>query len=175
MEKSCKIETPKPHRLFIAAFAKFEHYDELKVELDPFFDGKWVKKKNLHMTFKFLGDVADIDNVVKKLKKLNYPKKQTVVFQKLRVFHKSILSLRSSNKTLYKLHDQIEDLLKGQFISNKSFKPHITLMRIKKIKYKSYKEKFDRLRFTADLKVKVCLVESKLNSDGVKYKILREF
>lgn len=173
--QSCKIQTPPTKRLFIAAFATMDSYDALKTELDPFFEGKWVKKKNIHMTFKFLGDIADLDNIVKKLKKLHYKKKQIVIFQKLRVFHKKILCLRSSNKTIYKIQNQIEELLGGQFAPDHKFKPHITLMRIKKIKDKSYKDKFDRLRFTADLDLKVCLVESKLNPDGVKYKIIREF
>jgi len=174
--KTCKTKTKlTTHRLFIAAFASIENYKMLKDELDPFFEGKWTKEKNLHMTFKFLGDVYNQEIVIDKLKKLNYPKKQTVVFQKLRVFHGNILCLRSSNKTLYKIQNQINDILVGDFVKDKKFKPHITLMRVKKIKNTKYKEKFDYLRFTANLNLKVCLVESVLNPDGVKYKIIREF
>lgn len=173
--KTSEKKAPKSHRLFVASFASIENYSMLKEELNPFFDGAWVKQKNLHMTFKFLGDVTDVDPVITKLKKIHYKKKQTVVFQKLRVFRKDILSLRSSNKTLYKIHEQIDELFGAQVVKEKNFKPHITLMRIKKIKDDLYKKKFDRLRFSANLNLKVCLVESIMKPDGVKYKIIREF
>jgi 2'-5' RNA ligase len=171
------IVQKKTKRVFIAAFASIDEYGLLKEYLEPYFEGKWVKSKNLHMTFKFLGDIEvdNIKSVIERLKKLKYPKKQTVYFKKLRVFHKKILSLRSSNKTLYKIQDQMDDLLGDMFIKEPEFKPHITLMRIKKIKDKSYKFMFKENNIKAKLNIKVCLVESKLNPDGVKYKILREF
>lgn len=169
------VEQKNKYRLFVASFAKIEEYDSLKENLEPYFEGKWVKKKNLHTTFKFLGDIEDIDGVIEKLKDLHYPKKQIVYFKKLRVFHKKILSLRSSNKTLYKIHEHIEELLNGDFVMDPNFKPHITLMRIKKIKDKTYKEFFKQNEIKAEVQLKICLVESKLNPDGVKYKIVREF
>jgi len=173
--KTSEKSTVKSHRLFVASFASIENYSMLKEELNPFFDGTWVKQKNLHMTFKFLGDVVDVEPIITKLKKIHYPKKQIVIFQKLRVFHKNILSLRSSNKTLYRIQNQIDELLDGQFIKQNNFKPHITLMRIKKIKDDTFKKKFDTFKFTANLDLKVCLVESILKPEGVKYKIIREF
>lgn len=171
------LEEAQQSRIFLAAFATIDEYDELKEELEPYFEGKWVKKKNLHMTFKFLGDVYDINSVIEKLKPLHlhYPKKQTVYFKKLRVFHKKILSLRSSNKTLYKIQNQIEELLGKKFKKDENFKPHITLMRIKKIKDKSYKDAFEQNEISAKVDIRVCLLKSKLNPDGVKYKIIREF
>ena len=48
-------------------------------------------------------------------------------------------------------------------------------MRIKKIKDKSYKEKVKTLEASAVIKLKMCLIKSKLGTDGVKYKIIREF
>ncbi len=167
--------TTSSHRLFIGAFASIDNYSLLKEELDPFFDGKWIEKKNLHMTFKFLGDVTNIEKIIEKLKKLHYVKKQTVVFKRFKLFHKNILSLRSSNKTLYKIEDQINELLGDKVLKEKNFKPHITLMRVKKIKDANYKEKFKILEFSAQLNLKVCLVESIMKPDGVKYKIIREF
>ncbi|MEA3354019.1 MAG: RNA 2',3'-cyclic phosphodiesterase [Campylobacterota bacterium] len=163
------------YRLFIAVFAQVEDYKGLKQKLGSSFCGKWVKPENLHMTFKFLGDVSDPKLVIDKLKKLNYNKKQIVKFQKLKVFNKRILSLRSSNKTLYKIHDQLEDLLGDDFQSEDNFKPHITLMRIKNIKNKEYKEFFKTFEVHGTVDLKMALVQSILNPEGVKYKVLREF
>lgn len=165
----------KQQRLFIASFARIDNYRNLKQKMGPSFHGRWIPPENLHMTFKFLGDIYDPDVIIEKLKKLKYKKKQTVSFKKLKVFNKRILSLRSSNKTLYKIHDQIEELLGVEFPNEKSFKPHITIMRIKKIKNKEYKELFKSLKPKGFLDIKICLVQSKLTPSGVRYKILREF
>ncbi len=165
----------KKQRLFIASFAQIDNYRSLKQKLGSSFHGRWIAPENLHMTFKFLGDIYDPDIIIKKLKKLKYKKKQSVSFKKLKVFNKRILSLRSSNKTLYKIHDQIEELLGVEFPNEKSFKPHITIMRINKIKNKEYKEFFKTLNPKGSLEIKICLVQSKLTPEGVKYKILREF
>ena len=156
MEKIKLEEKKKTYRLFLAAFAEIEEYNGLKEALDPYFEGKWVKKKNLHTTFKFLGDIDidDIEGIVGDLKNLHYPKKQSIYFKKLRVFHKKILSLRSSNKTLYKIQNRIEELLGKRFSKDPNFKPHITLMRIKKIKDKSYKDIFAQNEIKAKVDIK---------------------
>lgn len=162
-------------RLFIASFAKIDNYRLIKQKLGPSFHGRWIPPENLHMTYKFLGDIYDPKIVIKKLKKLKYKKKQTVTFKKLKLFNKRILSLRSSNKTLYKIHDQIQELLGVEFPNEKVFKPHITIMRVKKIKNKEFKELFKTLNPKGSLEIKICLVQSKLTPNGVKYKIIREF
>lgn len=165
----------KRYRLFIGVFARVEDYNSLKQKLGPSFHGRWVKPKNLHMTFKFLGDIYEPQTIIEKLEKLKYNKKQTVEFKKLKVFGKRILSLRSSNKTLYKIHDQIQQLLGVEFENEKSFKPHITLMRIKKIRNKEYKQLLKTIEVKGQLQIKVCLVQSKMTPKGVKYKTIREF
>ena len=170
-----KTVTSQTSRLFIGVFVTIENYQSLKDELEPFFEGKWVKEKNIHMTIKFLGDVKDSNLVVEKLKNINYPKNQTVIFKRIKLFGKKILSLRSSNKTIYKLQNKIEEALEGDFNKEKNFKPHITLLRIKKIKDDTYKEKFKALDINGEIKLKFCLVKSELLDDGVKYKIVREF
>ncbi len=173
--KNSNKEISPSHRLFIASFASIKNYNLLKEELTPLFEGRFVEEENLHMTFKFLGNVTDVEKIIEKLKKLHYQKKQIVVFQKLKLFHKNILSLRSSNKTLYKIENQIDELLGEQFTKENHFKPHITLMRIKKIKDSDYKEKLEKFHFTANLDLKICLVESALKPEGVQYKVIREF
>ncbi|MEA3288991.1 MAG: RNA 2',3'-cyclic phosphodiesterase [Campylobacterota bacterium] len=163
------------YRLFIAAFAQVDDYKGLKQKLGSSFHGRWVRPENLHMTFKFLGDIDDPKTVIEKLKKLNYKKKQIVKFQRLKLFNKRILSLRSSNKTLYKIHDQLEDLLGNEFKREETFKPHISLMRVKKIKNKEYKEFFKTFEVHGTVELKIVLVQSRLDPEGVRYKILREF
>ncbi len=174
MGKNKDIQSDKS-RYFIGSFAKIENYESLKKEFEPIFEGRWIKEKNLHMTFKFLGELKDVETVVKKLKKINYPEKQIVIFQRFKVFGKKILNLRSSNKTIYKLHSSIEKCLEKEFIKDENFKPHITLMGIKKIKDKSYKDKLKTLEYEAQLELKVCLIKSIFTPNGVKYKIMREF
>lgn len=169
-----KIENERD-RLFLAAFAKVENYEDLQFVLNPLFKGKWVKEKNLHMTYKFLGDVYEPDFVIKKLKKLRYKKKQKVVFRKLKLFGKKILSLRSSNKSIYKLHEQIQERLGVEYPNENNFKPHITLMRVKKIRNKDYKAFFKVVDAYGYINLSVCLVKSKFTPNGVKYKVIREF
>lgn len=163
------------YRLFIASFAKFDDFETLKDVMVDKFEGKWVKKKNLHMTYKFLGEVEKVEPIIEKLEALKYDKKPKIKFKRLKLFKKKYLVLRSSNKSIYKIHSQIDELLKDEFETNPLFKPHITLMKIKKTNDKQYRDFFKTVDFEAKLDLTVCLVQSVLKPDGVKYKILRQF
>ncbi|MBD3841361.1 MAG: RNA 2',3'-cyclic phosphodiesterase [Campylobacterales bacterium] len=165
----------KKHRLFIATFAQTKNFGELKKRLAILFNGKFVKRKNLHITYKFLADVEDPQQIIQLLDGIKYDKSVKIKFQKLKLFRKKFVILRSSNKTIYKIHDTIEQKLQGKFIRQKNFKPHITLMKIKSINDNDFKEKLKQLHFEAFVNFKICLVESYLVNSHVKYKILREF
>ena len=41
-------------KYFIGSFAKIENYKSLKTDLMPFFDGRYIKEKNLHMVIKWI-------------------------------------------------------------------------------------------------------------------------
>ena len=42
-------------------------YDVIKNDFDGIVEGKWVEEENLHLTWVFLGDVADPQPVIEKL------------------------------------------------------------------------------------------------------------
>lgn len=133
------------------------------------------KREKLHMNFKYLGEVEDIEKVIKKLSKLNYNKKQVVTFRRLKVFGKKVLNFRSSNKTIYKIQNSIDSLLKKDFPKDQNFKPHITIMGINKIKDKNYKVKLKECSFEAKVELKISLIKSIPTQNGMKYKIIRTF
>ena len=51
-------------RLFIASPAKLDNYASIKEDFKDIIEGKWVKEEHLHLTWVFLGDVADEKPVI---------------------------------------------------------------------------------------------------------------
>jgi len=171
-------------RLFIA----IELNDELKdylfglqKTLDLKAKIRWVAKKNLHLTLKFLGYVEDVENVVKLLDTVKF---NTFEFKLkcLGVFDESrprvlYVDIEPSDKVMG-LQPTIEDSLINLFERDKRFSTHITIGRIK-----SYEDKEYLIKNLGNLKIKpldlkvdsFCLFKSVLSRDGPKYTKVKEF
>jgi RNA 2',3'-cyclic 3'-phosphodiesterase len=142
---------------------------------------KWVPKKNIHLTLKFIGEVESIDEIHERLSKIKFNPFQVNLGEfgffpnkeNMKVFwvdihpHKEIIALQ---------HKVDEELL--SFSNRQDFSPHLTLGRIKTIK----KEK-EFLELTNSIKVKPIefnvdefkLMQSKLSKDGSKFIILKKY
>tara|TARA_Y100000034_G_scaffold132665_1_gene196207 strand:+ start:1083 stop:1727 length:645 start_codon:yes stop_codon:yes gene_type:complete len=175
-------------RLFIGLILPSKIRDELfKVhkKISPDISKiKWISKKNLHLTLKFLGDVEKdvLSLIIKKLNKIKFDPFE-VRLGNLNFFAKNgyvkiIWTEIIPKKEIIKLQQKIDQELLDIFKFDQNFSPHLTLGRVKKIKKK---EKFTKM--LNDIKISNAqfkinnfyLIESKLTKDGSNYVIFKEF
>ncbi|MCW8821571.1 MAG: RNA 2',3'-cyclic phosphodiesterase, partial [Sulfurovum sp.] len=132
-------------------------------------EGKWVEEKNLHMTWVFLGDVADEKPIIDKLKEIS-PLGSQESIEELGYFGRPprIFFAKAEEKALYKKAKEFRNAGFDLY----RFKPHITLCRIKTIHdYKAYKEKLKTYREKplGIVLPEISLYESLFTSTGVNY------
>ena len=173
-------------RLFIAITLPSEIKDELYNVQNNFNSSfakiKWVSKKNLHITLKFLGDVDSTEKIKERLEKIKFepfelslgnldyfPNKKDMKIIWAEVFPK---------KEIISLQQKIDSEFLNEISTDQKFSSHLTLGRIKLIKKKK-----ELLNYLDNIKLKeksfkiseFHLVESKLTKDGPKYIILETF
>jgi len=174
-------------RLFIAIDLPKEIKDELyniqKNLNKGFAKIKWVSKKNLHLTLKFLGETeVDIDEIDEKLQKIKFDK-FNLELDKFGFFSNNdkvnVLWVGVKPKeNLINLQQEVDSELFGLFKKDQRFTPHLTLGRVKFVKKE--KEFFDCLENVSvkPLKFEVKgfgLFESKLTKDGSQYRLIKEY
>ncbi len=150
---------------------------------------KWVDLNNMHITLKFIGEVKEeaisaiineVSEVVKgfspfkiKIEGIGYFKKYnspSVIFAKI-----------DAEKTLGYFASLINEKLAtlGVFMSNKDFKPHLTLGRVKRVKdYPTFVDaihQFKGKHFQEEKIAEVILYESILQPIGPIYKPIEKF
>ncbi len=174
-------------RLFIGTFADtslFEFvYPELMERFGKICSGKWVELHNLHFTYKFLGDVETgrIEEIHESLAPLLKDYDYTLDFSGLGVFpNKSrpkvlFINIHDQASILKVIHEQIEkNMMKLGFDPEKrNFHPHLTLVRLKSVKYPDFKKELDSIRntgFGIMTGFRTVLVESVLTNKGPIYK-----
>ncbi|SMC08429.1 RNA 2',3'-cyclic phosphodiesterase [Nitratiruptor tergarcus] len=163
-------------RLFLASFAKLHDYVGIKNSFS-FLKGKWVEKRNLHLTYLFLGEVATPVPLKKQLQQITYEHKR-VPIQGIGFFGTpaKILYAKAYDEEIIKLHHKILEVLQKE--DDKPFLPHITLCRIKELKnfekflhtIRKYEHK--NLGF---LELELHLIESHLTPKGPIYKSIHTF
>ena len=142
---------------------------------------------NLHITFRFLGDVEEekITQISRMLKqKLQDAKVFKVVYVGLGIFEKkgkpAVLWVGVESEGIEELKKRIDSaLMPFGFPPEDQFKPHVTLLRIKRLKrrtrFKSYLFKMREHVFVERVEKSVALVESRLTPQGPVYTPLEEF
>ena len=178
-------------RIFIGSFIKPEgfegRYRILKESFDKYVLGRWTPLENIHLTYKFIGDIKeeDIKSIYDTLKsKLNRDIKTEIYLNGLGAFPNlykpRILYIKVKDKDnfLEDCNRFIEDKLSllGYPKSEKSFIPHITVMRIKKYRKNKFIDtvkNFKNFSFGVQYSVKINIIESILLPTGAKYKILK--
>jgi len=177
-------------RIFIGSFLQSsifkKNYIRIKKEFGGIITGRWIPEKNLHLTYRFLGNVSDTqlisirESLAKLLNKdieINLELKGLGVFPSLerpRVFFVKI----SHQEKLHDLYAEISSRLKdvGFKDDTKTFIPHITLKRIKQannhLLQKNIKRYEDEV-LGVQKKMKIYIIESVLTPQGAVYKILK--
>ncbi len=145
---------------------------------------KWVAKKNIHLTLKFLGYVDDskVDDVKKRLKDIKHAKFR-VALNKLGWFPggnniRVIWIDVKPEEDVMRLQKEVDSSLLDMFSSEQRFYSHLTLGRVKGIRDKAAFLKrlqgvdVRKIEFDVD---EFILVESKLRRDGPIYTVVEKF
>ncbi len=163
-------------RLFLGSFATLYDYLGIKNSFS-FLKGKWVEKRNIHLTYLFLGEVQTPVPIIKKLQNLKYEAKE-IPIEGVGFFGSPprILYAKANDEEIARLHHSITKLL--QIAPDKPFLPHITLCRIKELKnfdkfIKSVR-KFEHKR-VGTLHLQLHLIQSHLTPKGPIYKSIYTF
>ena len=150
------------------------------VEGQEFFSGNYVSKDNIHITFKFLGDITakDCDAICDKIKKsidINKIKKFSAKINKTGFFP-TIKNARigwfgfEDEDKIIKLRENFDDI----FGKDERFHPHITFIRIKKIIEKDFIKKLN-IGIDETVKIeRINLYKSELHKKGPVYSLIRE-
>lgn len=150
----------------------------------------WVKADNIHLTLKFLGNIAvdTIDKIEAAMKNaaddihsFTLSVKEAGAFPSMmspRVVWIGVKENRGAN--LYQIYCNLEDNLSALGFEKEArgFEPHLTLGRIRFLKNKQlFKERLLKLkeRELGQLTVNsICLFKSRLNPEGAVYTKLKE-
>lgn len=145
---------------------------------------KWIFKKSLHVTLKFLGEVPEdkIEDIKQALKEVKFDKfelKTTKLgfFPDERKPRVIWLGLEPEQKII-ELQQKIDEALLTVFPTNQEFRAHLTLGRVKLIKKKQefvdmlQKMETEELSFEVD---GFKLMQSKLKREGSVYTTIEEF
>ncbi|MBT3394877.1 RNA 2',3'-cyclic phosphodiesterase [archaeon] len=172
-------------RLFVAVDLPQEIRDELYKLQKSFSPNlakiKWVSKKNLHLSLKFLGEVEveDLKKIKDRLKSVNFEQfSANLSGFEISNNSKSLLCGISPMDKVVGLQQKVDEELLDLFDSDQKFSSHITLGRVKLVKKE--KEFMDFLKnvnvwpFKFEIK-QFRLMESKLTKDGPIYSIIEKF
>lgn len=166
-------------RLFITTFAKVYNYKELQNDINNCFEGKWTSTQNLHLTFKFLGEIQNPKEIITALKNLKYPKNLKIEFDELKLFEgrKKVLYMTTTSKEILDIEKEISKRFSYLNIQSKEFIPHLTLLRIKKIINPNYQQVLKNYenKPLGSTDLKVVLIKSTVTKDGPIYELLEEF
>jgi len=141
------------------------------------FAGKFTEPENLHLTFKFLGEISEekVEEIKKKLSEIKF-EKINVKLGEVGVFSKKalrILWIKLEGKRIWDLQKSIDEKMFGLgFEREERFMSHITIARMKKVLDKKI-----FLDYIKNIKTKKIIFEvkdfifkkSELKSDGPVY------
>lgn len=175
-------------RVFIGSFIdqkiSKKFYSKIKKDFAGVISGRWIPAENLHITYKFLGNVPenkvkDIKNVLSEIldKQINTKiiLKGLSAFPNIenpKVFYISVEDKKGDLKEIYNfVEEKLENL---EFEREKrSFTPHITLKRPKFVKIHQFEEKIKEYKykeFAHIFNIEVNVIESILTNKGAIYR-----
>lgn len=175
-------------RIFIGAFIGTgigKKLTYLKKDIGGLIAGRWVKEENLHITFKFIGEIPaervkavreSLEGLIDTEIEVNLTFKGLGVFPNLR--EPKILYIKvQHSEILNDLRKEIEDRLYriGFKREMKPFIPHITINRIKEAKPAQLLEKLEKFEdhvFGYQNIISINIIESILNHTGAEYIII---
>ncbi|WP_353661766.1 RNA 2',3'-cyclic phosphodiesterase [Hydrogenimonas sp. SS33] len=165
-------------RLFLGSYATVDFYDEIKRDMHPFFDAKWVEPRNLHLTWLFLGEQPSAEPFIHRLQPLRTAPRLPLSIQGFGTFgkpHPKIFYLKTATVVTTLLHEKIAEMLEWE--ADAPFRPHITMARIKTFRSDGYR-KLQRPWMSeplGEVDPTIYLIESRLTPSGPVYIPLEEF
>lgn len=174
MKSKIFISVSIPEKFKKRLFRSVEKWRELPV--------KWVKQENLHITLKYLGFV-DNDAIPEICQKVALAAQKSQIFDlamdKIEFFPspdepKMIALTGPENENLRDLVNQIEESLDLSYAPKKTFRPHATLGRIRKMKWGALAEAPEiNEKFSMNLSVESAdIMASNFDSDGNVYSVI---
>ena len=165
-------------RLFLGSYADIDYYDDIRHDMRPYFDARWVERKNLHLTWFFLGEQPSAAPIIDRLQPLKMIPKLPLSIQGFGTFGKpypKVFFLKTSSVVTTLLHQKIAELLGEE--PDEIFRPHITLARIKRFHSHGYRH-MERPWMSEPLgsvEAPIYLIESRLTPEGPIYIPIEEF
>lgn len=172
---------------FIDAAIVSALYKKIKADFKNAVTGKWVEEKNLHITYKFLGDIeeekiADIKEALNaKIDKVLPCEIFSGRPSAFNLKNPRILFLTADDRSgiLNELYSFCEKSLSklGFAPETKPFNPHITLMRIKSADQNAFGELMEKYKNIDNktgpqTEIRLSLIESVLSPSGPVYKVI---
>lgn len=173
-------------RIFIGSFINIPDVENqllyIKKEMGGLISGRWVKQKNLHITFKFIGEIPvervravkeSLEGIIDTDIKADLTLKGIGVFPNIK--QPKILYIKvERSDVLNSIREEVEERLHriGLKKEIKPFIPHITINRIKEVKPAQLMgklEKFENYIFGYQNIISVNVIESILNHSGAEY------
>lgn len=159
-------------RLFVASPVVMDHYIAIRKDFEGIIEGKWVKEKNLHLTWVFLGDIEDIKPLIGQLNHIS-PLENAIDISDLGCFGRPPKILYAKTQEQPFFHKAKEFASAGFKLDG--FQPHITLCRIKKIhNHKAYNKMIRHYqgKILGSVMPQIFLYQSILDEKGPTYKRL---
>lgn len=175
-------------RIFVGTFIRTDiskNLTYLKKDVGGLITGRWVKEENLHITFKFIGEIPvervkavrdSLEGLVDREIEANLTFKGLGVFPNIKEPKILYIKVQHSD-VLSNLRKEVEDRLYriGFKKEIKPFIPHITINRIKEVKPAQLMEKLEKFEdyvFGYQNIISVNIIESILNHTGAEYIII---
>ncbi|MBI3622916.1 RNA 2',3'-cyclic phosphodiesterase [Candidatus Pacearchaeota archaeon] len=170
-------------RAFISLKLSDEAIEEIKqvqtkLANSELFEGKVTEEENLHLTLKFLGEIDDnVEEVKRNLRNVKV-KKFKVKLDDIGVFSKDFIRIIWVKlEGVDELQKQIDESLENIFEKEKRYMGHLTIARVKSLKdKKKFFELLDRIKvkeieFEVD---RFYLMKSELSPKGPSYSVIEE-
>lgn len=172
-------------RCFIAIELSREAIEECEeiqnlIKKKNFFYGKLTEPENLHLTLKFLGEIAEekVEKIKEELKKIKFESFLSSLGE-LGLFSERILWIKLQGKEIWDLQKKIDDLLEPfGFAKEEQFMSHITLARIKRVIDKNLMVPYIKNLKHREVKFKInnfVLKKSELKIDGPIYTDIQKY
>jgi len=176
-------------RVFVGIFTPLD-FERVKREVEGLgVVGKWVERENLHITLRFIGEVEEekLPQIATMLRaKLRGAPPLRLSYRGLGTFSRNgsprVLWVGVEGEGLRELKRRVDQALMPFGLSperEEDYRPHITLLRIKKLrrrgKFNGIISRMKEFEFGEQEDIKVCLIESRLTPQGPVYKVVEEF
>ncbi len=165
-------------RLFLGSYATVDFYEEIRRDMEPFFDARWVDPKNLHLTWFFLGDLPSPTPVIDRLQPLRMVPRLPLSIQGFDTFgeaHPKLFYLKTASRAVEPLHERIATLLGEE--PEHPFRAHVTLARIKRVHSLGFRHlhKAWMSEPLGTVEAPIYLIESRPTPNGPLYLPIEEF